>query len=142
MAHLRIYPPCIHCGAQRDSAGRPTAKKEMNGWANDGEIPVYYLKCLNCGEHWLAFVGSLPAHASLSALDEMLRKRLRESKRKKYGYASTGSEHRTRRDKRFESDRIEAVIRILPGRIGAALGKKLGRTKTTAPWRETTEEIA
>lgn len=146
MANKRIYPPCIHCGAQRDSDGQPTAKAEMTAWANDGEIPLYYLKCLHCEKHWIAFIGSLPAHASLSALDETLRIRLRDRKRAKFGYLvpPTGS---TRGGKRYDSDRIIATIRIAPGRISKGLAKKLNRNThiTGRLWRNNpdfAEEIA
>lgn len=143
MASMRIYPPCPHCGAQRDSAGLSTAKKEMNGWANDGEIPVYYLKCLHCGEHFLTFMSTLPAHASLSALDEGLRKQRREQKRKKYGY-DPDSPFITRGAKRLDSDRIEATIRIRPGAITKGLAKKLHTSSQHryAQYRNLTEEIA
>ena len=143
MANKRIYPPCPHCGAQRDSAGQPTAYPQMTAWANDGEIPLYYLKCLHCEEHFIAFIGVLPAHASLSALDEALRKRIREKKRKKYGY-DEDTPFVTRGAKRYDSDRIEATIRIKPGRITAGLAKKLHTSGPTRAkqYRELTEEIA
>lgn len=139
----RVFPPCIHCGAQRDSNGKATAKPEMTAWANDGEIPLYYCKCLHCGEHFIAFIGALPAHASLSALDEQLRKRLRESKRRKNGYLPD-SPYPTRGAKRVDSDRIEAVIRIKPGKITPGLAKKLhtNGAARAALYRNNTEEIA
>ncbi len=143
MANKRVYPPCPHCGSQRDSQNMPTAVPQMNAWANDGEIPLDYLKCLHCGEHFIAFIGVLPAHASLSALDEVLRKRLRERKRKKYGY-DPETPFVTRGAKRHESDRIEATVRIKPGRISPGLAKKLhtsGQARA-ALYRNNTEEIA
>lgn len=142
MANKRVYPPCPHCGAQRDSHGEPTAKPQMTAWANDGEIPLYYLKCLHCEGHFIGFIGVLPVHASLSALDEALRKRLRERKRKKYGY-DDASPFVSRGAKRFESDRINAVIRIIPGRITAGLQKKLGTNPRARHLsQQITEEIA
>lgn len=96
----------------------------MNGWANDGEIPVYYIKCLHCGKHFLAFVAALPTHASLSALDEKLRKRLREKKRKDFGY-DDNTPFVSRGAKRHDSDRIRATVQIIPGSISKGLHKKL-----------------
>lgn len=141
MAGHRVYPPCVHCGSQRDATGKPTSKAEMTGWANDGEIPLYYLKCLHCGEHWIAFLGALPPHASLSALDEGLRLRRRNEQRRRHGYA-TGTHLSTRGAKRIDSDRILATIRIQPGRVVTALARRLGRSQRNAPWADTAEELA
>lgn len=139
----RVFPPCPHCGAQRDRTGKATAKPEMTAWANDSEIPLYYCKCKHCDEHFIAFIGVLPTHASLSALDEQLRKRLRETKRKKNGYLPN-TPYPSRGAKRIESDRIEAVIRIKPGKITAGLAKKLHTSGAAraAQYRNNTEEIA
>lgn len=124
MALLRVYPPCPHCGAQRAADGQPLAKKEMNGWANDGEVPIYYLKCLHCEEHFMVGMFALPIHASMSALDENLRKRLRDTKRTKYGY-DVATKKKTRRQQRLSSDRIHAIITITKGSMNRALAKRL-----------------
>lgn len=109
----------------KNSTGAPTTVRQMIGYANDGEIPLYYLKCTICEKHYMAALVPLPTHASLSALDEELRKRLREKKRKKFGYDGQ-TKFVTRGAKRHESDRLLIDVKIIPGKISTGLSKKLG----------------
>lgn len=133
MANTRTFPPCIHCGAMKTSDGTPTSVRQMIGYANDGEIPLYYLKCTVCEKHYMAALIPLPAHASLSALDEELRKHLREKKRKKFGYDGQ-TKFVTRGAKRHESDRLLIDVKVIPGRISSGLTRKLGVGNRQKRW--------
>ena len=123
MAHPRRFPACVHC-----EAIHPATAPTMTGYANDGELPVYDLKCGHCGEHYLAALLPLPKGTSMSALDEILRLRRRNAKRRRFGYVPGGEKDNNRGPKRIESDRILATISIRPGRVVSALRKRIGPT--------------
>lgn len=125
MAHRKRFPPCTHCGATSDKTRSTTTFA-----ANDGELPGWDLKCGWCGEHYLAVMIPLPAYASMSALDDGLRERRRNDKRRKYGYELPPAMS-SRGAKRIESATIQAVVRILPGRVVAGLRKRLGPARWT-----------
>jgi hypothetical protein len=125
MAHNRTFPPCPSCGAQRTANNRGVAKPLMTFWANDGEIPCYYLKCGHCGHIWMAGIFPLPPAAGPSQLDEMLRMGLRNRARAKFGYVPTGENTTSRGPKRISSDRLLFTISVFQGVISDALRKRL-----------------
>lgn len=129
----RRFPSCTHCGGHNEGSDR-----SLTYYANDGEIPCYDIKCSACGKHYQVGMFPLPIQASPSALDEDLRERRRNDKRRRFGY----TQHGTRpRPQRITSDRLVATIRITRGRVRLPLHLKLLRTgKRTAPGRGKTTE--
>lgn len=117
MAHRKRFPACTHCGGQSEDSRASTTFS-----ANDGELPGWDIKCGWCGKHFLAVMIPLPAHASMSALDDGLRERRRNDARRRRGYHATSG----RGAPRYESDTIMARVRILPGRVSSILLSRLG----------------
>ncbi len=118
----RVFPPCPECGAQRRADGTPLARAMTTYYANDGEVPCYYVKCLYCGHNFDVGMFALPPAASQSALDEIVRIKRRDQNRKRFGYVPNGeTDTSTRGGKRFSSDRIRATISILPGKVAKSL---------------------
>ncbi len=97
----------------------------MTFYANDGEIPCYYLKCEHCGHLWMAGIFPLPPAAGPSSLDEQLRKAIRDRKRRQFGYVPGGVNDTNRGPKRITSDRLIFTINVRRGRISDALRKRL-----------------
>lgn len=135
MANYKRFPPCIHCGAQM-------AKATLSFAANDGEIPAWDLRCEWCGKHYMAAMFPLPANASASALDESLRARRRNDKRRKFGYVPDPYKHPTRGAKRISSDRIIAEIRIHPGHVMPTLRARINKLHAHLKSKDRKVEIA
>ena len=121
MAHKKRFPTCTHCGAQNENT-----KAATTFTANDGELPGWDLKCGWCDKHFLVVMVPLPAHASMSGLDDGLRLRRRNDARRRYGYEHPAWWMSSRGAKRLESDRVEATISIRPGHVVAGLRKRIG----------------
>lgn len=115
----RRFPSCTHCGAHNEG---PDAS--MTYYANGGEVPCYDIKCSGCGRHYQVGLFPLPPLASPSALDEDLRERRRNDKRRKFGYTTHGTKPRPQR---LESDRLIATITIQHGHVKLPLHNKLVR---------------
>lgn len=96
----------------------------MSGcWANDGEVPVNYYRCTDCGATGLTGEFWLPPEASLTSLDWDRRFKNRLAKRRERGVT-----HRTtdfRHGRRKTDDRIAIKIRIVPGQVERGLAKRL-----------------
>lgn len=129
----RRLPACPHCGAYNEGKDRT-----LSYWANDGTIPCLDIKCSECGQHYQVGMFPLPIGASPSALDEDLRERRRNDKRRKFGYIAHGTQPRPQR---LESDRLQAVITIKQGHVRKALRTKL-RTLYPRSKEDRTRHIA
>lgn len=87
-------------------------------------MPCWDIKCSGCGKHYQIGMVPLPLTASPSALDEDLRERRRNDKRRRFGYTEHGTKPRPQR---ITSDTVKFTITIKPGRVTQALHHKIMR---------------
>lgn len=80
--------------------------------ANDGSIPIRQYRCFDCGAWNLTAELVIPAATSLGALDEQVRRRQRDYKRRINDYKGGAP----RGGVRLSSDRLAFSVRVLRGK--------------------------
>ena len=100
----------------------------MSGcWANGGSVPVSYYRCNDCGLTGLTGEFWLPSNTSMTSLDSDRRLTNRMAKRRSRGILWRVED--TRKGRRMTDDRIEAIIRIIPGKVQRGLAKRIERLR-------------
>lgn len=118
MAYPKKRPACPRCEGHRQ-------KTMTAGWANDQTIPVTYVACLDCDYHGHQATIWLPDEASLFSLDDERRAKNRQIHRLARGRLPQVHKFQRRSNARFTSDTLEIDMRVVPGKVGAELAKRL-----------------